>query len=111
MVFALLEKFLTSNLNFHLALPSSECLIFSISSLILSSSLIAISLLPVTKATLRYGSDDGGFTVHTDIPELNTEFQRVAEFLNLEAHHVGDHPTPIHLCGDIEGHLGTVFQL
>lgn len=73
--------------------------------------------LPLSR--LIYGSKDAARTVHADVPVLNKAMERVCYFaclfslliqigraLNLAAHHVGDQPEPLYLCGDIEGHLG-----
>jgi hypothetical protein len=39
--------------------------------LVLGFRLLAMPILPISKETLKYGSDDGGKTVHADIPEVN----------------------------------------
>ena len=44
--------------------------------------LIATSLLPIYKSTLKYGSADAGRTVHKDIPELS-------EIMKAAAKHIG----------------------
>jgi len=69
-------------------------------------SLIALSVLPVSKETIMYGSNDGALTVHADNATLNEEMKAAGTFLNLEPHHVGDQAIPLSLCGDIEGHVG-----
>ena len=43
-------------------------------------------VLPISKHTIKYGSDDGGRTVHTDIEELNQIMKVVGERLNLKGH-------------------------
>jgi hypothetical protein len=93
--------------------------------------LVACSLLPIGPDTLRYGSDDGGQSVHNDDPVLASKMRRVARQLHLKGHVVGRRPqaaaaaaaasssatsaTPtspaantrvLHGPGDIEGHLG-----
>jgi tetratricopeptide (TPR) repeat protein len=83
--------------------------------------LVACSLLPIGADTLRYGSDDGGQTVHNDDPVLANKMRRVARQLHLKGHVVGRRPLPagdassatspastrmLHGPGDIEGHLG-----
>jgi len=66
--------------------------------------LIAQSLLPVDKTTIKYGSCDGGHTVHSSIPELNEKMKQAAMQLNLKGHHVFSNL--IYGAGDTEGHLG-----
>ncbi|PRP79299.1 ABC transporter B family member 11-like [Planoprotostelium fungivorum] len=68
----------------------------------------AISLLPVGSNTLVYGSADGGRTMKTEIPELNSYMARAAQVMNIKAHRVGpDNSTHVlHSCTDIEGHKG-----
>jgi len=73
--------------------------------------LIALSYLPISKKTLKYGSHDGGATVHADDSELNEQMKAVGTFLNLEGHHVGTQTKTLYLCGDIEGHIGFDDQL
>jgi hypothetical protein len=68
-----------------------------------------MSVLPVTKGSLKYGSSDSGQTIHADIEELNEKMQRAAERINLKGHVTGyaKHKKMIYGPGDIEGHLGT----
>lgn len=68
---------------------------------------IAMSVLPISKETLLYGSDDGGATVHADNEELNNLLRAAAKRLNLKGHTVGlkDKKT-IFGPGDLEAHLG-----
>jgi hypothetical protein len=54
--------------------------------------LVACSLLPIGADTLRYGSDDGGQTVHNDDPVLANKMRRVARQLHLKGHVVGPPP-------------------
>lgn len=69
--------------------------------------LIALSVLPVTKYTLSYGSSDGGKTVHKDNPELNQKMEDAAKRMNLKGHYTGVRiPKLIYGPGDIEGHIG-----
>lgn len=69
--------------------------------------LIALSVLPVSKDTLRYGSADGGKTVHKDNSVLNRKMQEAATKMNLKGHLTGIRtPTLIYGPGDIEGHIG-----
>lgn len=37
----------------------------------------------------KYGSCDGGVTVHADLPELNDKMRAVAEYVNVKGHWVG----------------------
>lgn len=69
--------------------------------------LIALSILPISKRTLVYGSSDGGRTVHADIAQLNQKMKEVARNLNIKGHRVGHREVMLHSPGDIEGHLGT----
>ena len=38
-----------------------------------------MSVLPIGKGTLKYGSNDAGKTVHKDIPELNDKMKIACE--------------------------------
>jgi hypothetical protein len=70
---------------------------------------IAMSVLPITKATLLYGSDDGGATVHAEDEELNRLMKAAARRLNLKGHTVGlkkESKKTIYGPGDLEAHLG-----
>eukprot|EP01119_Soliformovum_irregulare_P004749 TRINITY_DN1583_c0_g2_i2.p1 TRINITY_DN1583_c0_g2~~TRINITY_DN1583_c0_g2_i2.p1 ORF type:complete len:871 (-),score=219.97 TRINITY_DN1583_c0_g2_i2:150-2762(-) len=70
----------------------------------------AMSVLPLDSDTLKYGSDNAGRSVHTDIPELNNMFQAAAGVLNLKGHVTGSVPGKKQIVygpGDLEGHLGT----
>eukprot|EP01087_Luapelamoeba_hula_P014241 TRINITY_DN4145_c0_g1_i4.p1 TRINITY_DN4145_c0_g1~~TRINITY_DN4145_c0_g1_i4.p1 ORF type:complete len:1436 (-),score=334.66 TRINITY_DN4145_c0_g1_i4:290-4597(-) len=69
--------------------------------------IIATSLLPLTKTSLRYGSADGGRTVLAQDPTLNKIMDDAAAGMNLKKHNVGFKRVPISGPGDIEGHLGT----
>lgn len=51
-------------------------------------SLIAQSVVPVTKNTILYGSADGGHTVHCDDHILNAKMHLAATMLNLKGHYV-----------------------
>ncbi|EFA81515.1 hypothetical protein PPL_05504 [Heterostelium album PN500] len=66
--------------------------------------LVAISLLPITKKTLIYGSCDGGNTVHDDVPEVNEIMERVSKGMNLSGHLSGINPKFIYGPGDFEIH-------
>jgi len=70
--------------------------------------LLAMPILPINKSTLKYGSDDGGKTVHADIPELNEIMKTVGNRLNLKGHWTGLNVRQfIYGAGDVEAHLGT----
>ena len=66
---------------------------------------IACSLLPLSESSLKYGSDDGGRTIHTDEPALNEHMKTAAEHLNLKGHQVSG--VTIHGPADLEVHHGT----
>src|SRR3990167_2054175 len=68
--------------------------------------LIAMSILPITKKSIKYGSADGGITVHKDCKELNKKMKDAAELLNLKGHRTGKRRVMIFGPGDIEAHLG-----
>ncbi|PRP84978.1 hypothetical protein PROFUN_07363 [Planoprotostelium fungivorum] len=70
---------------------------------------VAMAVLPIDKTTLRYGSDDGGSTVHDDDAELSEKMRVAAERLKLKGHmtgHVKSSAKKIYGPGDIEGHRG-----
>ncbi|KYR01650.1 hypothetical protein DLAC_11486 [Tieghemostelium lacteum] len=69
--------------------------------------LLALSQLPINKSTIVYGSCDGGKTVHSSVPEINKEMERIAGILNLRGHVVGLPKSFIYGPGDIEVHKGT----
>lgn len=48
--------------------------------------LLAVSLLPIGKDTLVYGSDDAAATVHSDVDEVNNTMRELAKALNLKRH-------------------------
>ncbi|GAM25977.1 hypothetical protein SAMD00019534_091520 [Acytostelium subglobosum LB1] len=66
--------------------------------------LIAISLLPIKKETLVYGSSDGGNTVHDDVEEVNEMMEQVGKKMNLRGHLAGLNPKYIYGPGDFEIH-------
>jgi len=72
--------------------------------------LMAMSLLPISKKSLIYGSSDAGQTVHTSNTIFNHLFTSAAKIVNLKPHLAqdmnGDLKT-IHGPVDIEGHIGT----
>lgn len=64
--------------------------------------LIAVSLLEIGKDSLKYGSADGGATVHDDVPQLTALMNKAGQLLNLKPHKVGKQT--LVTCGDIEVH-------
>jgi len=93
--------------------------------------IIAVSVIPISKQTIIYGSHDGGKTVHADYEAFNVRLNRIFAGFNLkvrtlraphsvtsafrklthrhllpQAHLVKD--CVLQACGDIEGHWGTV---
>jgi hypothetical protein len=67
-----------------------------------------MSLLPIGKDTIRYGSADGGVTVHDDDPFLSKQLKTFAKGYHLKKHIVGKDvgARALYLPGDIEGHRG-----
>ncbi|GAB5366103.1 hypothetical protein AAMO2058_001115800 [Amorphochlora amoebiformis] len=66
--------------------------------------LICSSLLPLSKTTLVYGSDDQGRTVQMSDPECNDLMENAGRELNLKGHKVAG--KTIFSCGDVEVHRG-----
>ncbi|CAN0104683.1 unnamed protein product, partial [Ectocarpus sp. 4 AP-2014] len=64
----------------------------------------AQAVLPVSSKSLRYGSSDGGKTVHNDDESLAKKLEAAAKKLNLRTHRVND--KDIYSACDIEGHVG-----
>ena len=69
--------------------------------------LIAMSILPISKATIRYGSADAGKTIHKSNQDINNKMKEAAELLNLKGHRTGVGRVMIWGPGDIEAHEGT----
>ena len=70
---------------------------------------IAVSVLPIRRDTIRYGSCDSGVTVHARNDDLNAMMQEAARHLNLAPHVVGVRPAACRVlaaAGDIEAHIG-----
>jgi len=70
---------------------------------------IAMSLLPVSKDTLIYGTADAAKTIHSDSVEFNSLMKKAAARLNLSAHRAGRPNTAgvmVWSAVDLEGHLG-----
>ena len=70
--------------------------------------LIATTKLPLSGASLIYGSADGGITVHKDDNVLNEMMKKAAEKLNIKPHVVGmrNQTDTLYAPTDIEGHKG-----
>ena len=71
--------------------------------------LIAVARLPISKATIVYGSDDGGRNIYNESSLLNKKMEKVAQILNLESHQVRDknqRVRVVHGPFDMEGHRG-----
>lgn len=68
----------------------------------------AISLLPIRKSTICYGSSDGGETIHNDDPAIEQEMKKAAKYLNLKEHFVGSYQggQALYSVGDLEVHKG-----
>lgn len=59
--------------------------------------LMATTLLPISKETLKYGSDDGGRTIHNEDAKLTSLISQLGKKLNLKKHQVGfESPTWIY---------------
>ena len=74
--------------------------------------IIAVSILPIHKQTLVYGSSDAGRTVHSSCDELNLELEKAANILNIKPHVSGinrNETNWLYSATDVEGHIGTVF--
>lgn len=72
--------------------------------------LIAMSILPISKRTIVYGSNDYGQTIHRQASdEAMQALQRLATHLNLKPHYCGiNGKKPVKVFGpcDLEGHVG-----
>jgi len=68
--------------------------------------LIAMSILPLGANSLKYGSNDGGKTLHFDDPVAVEKMKEAGQRLNLKGHRVGQNTQLIYGPGDIECHLG-----
>ncbi|GAM24318.1 hypothetical protein SAMD00019534_074930 [Acytostelium subglobosum LB1] len=67
---------------------------------------IAMSILPVEKDTICYGSNDYGMTIHNSDKVLSDRVMDVARQLNIKSHHCGEAGTYLHSPADLEGHNG-----
>jgi hypothetical protein len=65
-----------------------------------------MSVLPISKDTIVYGSNDYGATIHSSNDQLIAKVKEVAKYLNLKPHIIAGKElyTPI----DMEGHVGRV---
>eukprot|EP01122_Echinamoeba_exundans_P014473 TRINITY_DN6570_c0_g2_i2.p1 TRINITY_DN6570_c0_g2~~TRINITY_DN6570_c0_g2_i2.p1 ORF type:complete len:1309 (+),score=180.83 TRINITY_DN6570_c0_g2_i2:8156-12082(+) len=72
---------------------------------------VAQSILPINRSTLRYGSRDAGNTIKNEDPVLAAKFAAAAGLLNLKAHNVwnkdGTQCVLLHGPADIEVHKGS----
>lgn len=70
--------------------------------------LIATTKLPLSGASLIYGSADGGITVHKDDGVMNEMMKKAASQLNIKPHVVGmrNQTDTLYAPTDIEGHKG-----
>jgi hypothetical protein len=67
---------------------------------------IAISVLPINKETIVYGSNDYGRTIRNSEPVLFDSIKKIAKHLNLKQHTVSG--TEICTPVDLEGHKSLV---
>eukprot|EP00007_Cunea_sp_BSH-02190019_P003726 CAMPEP_0174236740 /NCGR_PEP_ID=MMETSP0417-20130205/5774_1 /TAXON_ID=242541 /ORGANISM="Mayorella sp, Strain BSH-02190019" /LENGTH=1527 /DNA_ID=CAMNT_0015315423 /DNA_START=44 /DNA_END=4627 /DNA_ORIENTATION=- len=71
--------------------------------------LIAMSVLPLSKGTLIYGSNDAGRTVHNDNKTFRRLMKKAGQRLNLKPHWCGatkECRKRLWAAADVEGHLG-----
>eukprot|EP01102_Stenamoeba_stenopodia_P015947 TRINITY_DN550_c0_g3_i1.p1 TRINITY_DN550_c0_g3~~TRINITY_DN550_c0_g3_i1.p1 ORF type:complete len:579 (+),score=100.97 TRINITY_DN550_c0_g3_i1:43-1779(+) len=70
-----------------------------------------MSLLPINKQTIIYGSDDGGEVIHSDDNTFASIIEKLGTSLNIKPRRVnGDNVNPeitLFTAIDVEGHLGT----
>ena len=74
--------------------------------------IVAISLLPINKSTLIYGTQNGGKTVLNSSQKFDRIMQSAAKMLNLKSHTCGlqrIRSKVLHSAADLEGHLGEVI--
>ncbi len=86
--------------------------------------LIAMSILPVDKTTIVYGTSDYGATIHNDVPKLCSLVAQTAAEINIPTlfqcaiislvdidvapHRCGKADTILYSPADMEGHVGKV---
>lgn len=70
---------------------------------------LCLSVLNISSETLKYGSSDGGRTIHAEDPRLNEKMKSAAAILNVAQHVVGpDSSTKtVHSACDLEGHVSS----
>jgi Clustered mitochondria len=71
--------------------------------------LIAMCLLPISKGSLKYGSNDAGRTVHCDNRRFARVMRRAGRELNLRKHWCGwsdESRKLLWAAADVEGHMG-----
>lgn len=68
--------------------------------------LVASSLLPLTRDSLQYGSQDAAVTVKKSLPALTQRIEQASASLNLKLHEAGKDRVVMATAVDIEGHLG-----
>ena len=70
--------------------------------------LVAMSVLPIDKETLKYGSADAGRSILLEDPDLNALMREASLQLNLKPHMVGPRGCEVELvsAADLEGHVG-----
>jgi hypothetical protein len=67
---------------------------------------LAISVLPIGKDTLVYGSGDAGHTIKKDDALVNEWMERCAKYLNIKPHLVSKKKVLLSAAADIEVHKG-----
>ncbi|KYQ93360.1 Histidine kinase A [Tieghemostelium lacteum] len=67
---------------------------------------IAMSILPIDKDSIYYGSNDYGLTIHNKDPYLSEKVKEVSTLLNIKSHNCGESGTFLHSPADLEGHRG-----
>ena len=73
--------------------------------------LIAMTLLPLERGSLIYGTDDAGKTIQVD-SRISQPMKECAALLNIKSHLCGpDNGVLMHSAADIEGHAGTDHRL
>ena len=68
--------------------------------------LMAITVLPISSETLRYGSNDGGKVVHQDDPQVTAHMDKLFKIYHLKPHVISASSVVLRGPGDIEGHVG-----
>jgi len=68
--------------------------------------LIAMSILPVDKTTIVYGTSDYGNTIHNKVPKLCSLVAQTAAELNIAPHRCGNAGIILYSPADMEGHVG-----